>query len=71
MSVQALLRRIGLAPWSEPDDDADQVYSEAMMDDALHNSGKTIERLARMSERGKHTNARLTAGIARLKTAKH
>lgn len=69
MDMHALLRKIGLVAGAPQEADADQIYSEAVLDDALHNNEKTIERLADISEVGRRTNARLVAGIERMKIA--
>lgn len=66
MRISAVLRRaIGLVP--PPADIDDQTYSEAVMENAVRESGKTIARVAAVAEDAAQSNARLDAGIERLK----
>jgi phytoene/squalene synthetase len=60
------LRRIGVAaPPAEPADD--QTYSEAAIDNALHDSGRAIDALSAVVALGRRTDERLRASIERLK----
>jgi hypothetical protein len=44
----------------------DQTYSEAVMENAMRESDRSIERLNEVAAHGAQSNARLTAGIERL-----
>lgn len=67
MMIQALLRKIGLAPPAGPDAANDQTYSEAAMENAVRQSDKTIEQLGDISAMSHATNAKLRAGIERIR----
>jgi hypothetical protein len=67
MRIAAMLRAIRLLPASPPGNVDDQTYSEAVMEHAVRESDKSIERLTEVAERGVQSNQRLNAGIERLK----
>jgi hypothetical protein len=65
--IRNLLQRIGVesAPLSAGPDD--QTYTEAAMDNAIVDSGRTIDQLSQVAVLGTRANALLRAGIDRLK----
>lgn len=67
MRITALLRAIGL--WSEVDPIQidDQTYSEAVMENAVRESDKTVAHLAVVAENGARSTARLDGAIERMK----
>lgn len=67
MRIAAALRHaIGLAPAADPKQVDDQTYSEAVMENALRESDRTVERLAMVREEGTRSNTRLGAAIERM-----
>lgn len=60
-----MLRAIRLLP-PEPIEVDDQTYSEAVMENAMRESDRTIERLNEVAANGAKSNAKLTEGIERL-----
>lgn len=65
--IYRLLRSIGVGPAPVAADPDDQVYSEAAIDNAIVDSGRTIDQLSQVAARGTAANERLRAGIDRLK----
>jgi hypothetical protein len=65
--IQSLLRKIGI--WTRPPDMGpdDQTYSEAAMDNAIVDSGRTIVELSQAAALGGRVNDMLRVGIDRLK----
>jgi len=65
--IHSLLRKIGI--WTRPLDVGpdDQTYSEAAMDNAIVDSGRTIDQLSQAAALGSRANDMLRAGIDRLK----
>jgi hypothetical protein len=66
MRLATILHAIGLAPPPSPKEIDDQVYSEAVMENAVRESDKRIKDLAVVAENGAASNARLSESIERL-----
>lgn len=66
MGITAILRAIHVLPPAHDHDDDDQTYSEAVMENAMRESDRTIERINEVAADGAQTNARLTESIDRL-----
>lgn len=70
--IRNLLRRLSMSAVPSPVVDAshdDQAYSEAAMDNAIVDSGRTIDQLCRSAARGGRANEMLREGIDRLKVS--
>lgn len=67
MRLATVLRAIGLSAPVDSKHDDDQTYSEAVMENAVRESDKTVERLAIVAEDGARSNARLDGAIERMK----
>ena len=66
MGIAAMLRAIHVLPPASDEGDDDQIYSEAVMENAMRESDRTIERINEVAADGAQTNARLTESIERL-----
>lgn len=66
--ITAVLRAIRWIPHSTPDPD-DQLYSEAVMENAVRESDKKTEAIAAVAQKGAASNARLSQSIERLEIA--
>lgn len=64
--IPTLLRRIGLAP-PAPSDMDDQLYAEAAMENAVVDSTRAVDTIHEVAQASGRANARLRAGIDRLK----
>lgn len=67
MTLLSLLRKVHLAPPEIGSHVDDQTYSEAVMEDAVRESDRNMDRLAEVAASGDRTNAKMTAAIERLK----
>jgi hypothetical protein len=66
MGIATVLRALRLLPPEPAEDVDDQTYSEAVMDNAMRESDRTISRLKEVAANGARSNARLTESIERL-----
>lgn len=67
MRISDVLRAIGLSAPVDPKLVDDQTYSEAVMENAVRESNKTVERGAIVAEDAARSNARLDGAIERMK----
>lgn len=64
--IATLLRKMGLAPPAPPGMD-DQTYLEAVMDNALIDSSRSVREIGDVARASGTANAKLQAGIDRLR----